>query len=121
MQITESSILSIKNETYFWYMIFKGGTIRVISPVTEDGNRPKIIDGVPQYKEDHFPLSAKRAFEAQNNRLPNHLKKKIEVLTDGDVESEVAKTGSAVTVAEPKPVITRGKPGPKTKEHAQSN
>ena len=68
-------------------MIFPNGTIRVVSPVREGGNRVRVDDmGRPMYKEEYFPLSAKREFDRQNRSLPNHLKKKIEVVSDGDVQ-----------------------------------
>jgi hypothetical protein len=68
--------------------MFKGGTIRVVSPITEDGNRPKIdqYTGQAMYKEDFFPASAKPNFDRQNSRLPGHLKKKIEYVSDGDIQ-----------------------------------
>lgn len=90
-------------------MIFKGGTLRVVTPVTEDGNRPKIVNGMPVYKETHLPKSAMRMLQRQNDRLPNHLKKKIELLTDDYVEPQAV---------DEKP---KGKPGPKPKQNAQTN
>lgn len=92
-------------------MIFPKGTLRVVSPVTEDGNRPKIVDGMPVYKETFLPKTAKRMLERQNDRLPNHLKKKIEVL---DEDYAVPEQGAQQVVVE-KP---KGKPGPKPKQHA---
>lgn len=95
-------------------MIFPKGTLRVVSPVTEDGNRPKIVDGMPVYKETFLPKTAKRNLERQNNNLPNHLKKKIEVLEDDYVEP----THDVQQVVVEKP---KGKPGPKPKQNAQTN
>lgn len=98
-------------------MIFKGGTIRVVSPVTEDGNRPKLDDGGQQiWKEDFFPASAKRSFEIQNARLPKHLKKIIEPVSDGDITPPVQPASQVVE----QPVVIK-KRGPKPKNHAQSN
>jgi len=90
-------------------MIFPRGTIRVVSPLTEDGSRLKIENDQVVYREDFFPLTAKKAFEDQNKILPKHLQKKIEVLT-GHAEAPTI-------AAEQK----RAKPGPKPKENAQSN
>lgn len=86
--------------------MFKGGTIRVVSPVREGGNRVRVDaeTGIPMYKEEFFPLSSKREFDRLNRSLPNHLKKKIEVVNDGDVAGEKPKG--------------RGKPGPKPKTNA---
>lgn len=97
-------------------MIFPKGTLRVVSPVTEDGNRPKIVDGMPVYKETFLPMSAKRMLDRQNNSLPNHLKKKIEVLEDDYVEPQ--QTQQVVQPAAEKP---KGKPGRKPTNHAQTN
>lgn len=94
-------------------MIFPKGTLRVVSPVTEDGNRPKIVDGMPVYKETFLPKSAMRNLQRQNDRLPNHLKKKIELLTDDYVEPT---QGEQVAAEKPK-----GNPGPKPKQNAQTN
>lgn len=93
--------------------MFPNGTIRVVTPVTEDGNRPKIVDGMPVYKETFLPKTAKRAMEKQNDRLPNHLKKSIEVLEDAPVTVQ-----PKAEAAPPKP---RVKPGPKPKQNAQTN
>lgn len=79
----------------------------MVSPITEDGNRPKIDTetGLQMFKETALPVTARAALDAQNLRLPNHLKKKIE-----HVSSE-----------EPRPVankqnpVVRQKPGPKPK------
>lgn len=98
-------------------MIFPKGTLRVVSPVTEDGNRPKIVDGLPVYKETYLPTTAKRALERQNNRLPNHLKKKIEVLDeDYAIEPEQVVQPPAQVVEK-----VKAKPGPKRKANAQTN
>jgi hypothetical protein len=62
-------------------MFFKGNYLRVLTPKTVDGNRPMIgYDGRVVYREDMLPLSAKRAIESRNAQLPDHLKKKIEVV-----------------------------------------
>lgn len=101
-------------------MIFKGGTIRVVSPKTEDGNRPKIdpVTKQVEYREDFFPASAKKVFEEQNKKLPQHLQKTIELL-DGDYVAPKQEAVGQSEVSEPLKV--KGKPGPKPKDHAQSN
>jgi len=94
-------------------MYFKGDYLRVISPVTEDGNRPKIdpVTNMPVFKETALPTTAKKAMEIQNRRLPAHLRKKIEHVS--------------TSVDEPRPIATkenpviRKKPGPKPK-HAEA-
>lgn len=95
-------------------MIFPKGTLRVTSPVTVDGNRPKIVDGKQVYKETLLPKTAKRALENQNKRWPEHLRKKIEALD----EDYVQPTQEAQPVAAEK---TKGKPGRKPTNHAQTN
>lgn len=94
-------------------MYFKGDYLRVISPVTEDGNRPKIdsVTGMPVFKETALPTTAKKALDIQNRRLPAHLRKKIEMVSN--------------SVDQPRPIVTREnpverkKPGPKPK-HEQA-
>lgn len=101
-------------------MIFPNGTIRVLTPITEDGNRPKLDrSGQQEWKEDFFPLSAQRHFERRNSRLPNHLKKKIEVVGDGDVDARA--TGTQVVADTITAPVTIKKRGPKPKSNAQSN
>lgn len=73
--------------------MLKGDCLRVLSPKTEDGNRPRIgTDGRIEYKEEFLPLTAKRALERQNNRLPAHLKKIIEPV----ITREAVKPGPVV-------------------------
>lgn len=95
-------------------MIFPKGTLRVVSPVTVDGNRPKIVDGMQVTKTTFLPKTAKRALENQNKRLPEHLRKKIEPLEEDYVDP--AQVTQPVVAEKPK-----GKPGPKPKDHAQTN
>lgn len=91
--------------------MIKGDCLRVLSPKTEDGNRPRIgPDGRIVYKEEFLPLTAKRALDRQNNRLPNHLRKVIEVVTTSEVVAE----------KNPVTVPAKLKPGPKPK-HAQTS
>ncbi len=104
-------------------MIFPKGTLRVVSPVTEDGNRPKIDPDTKQaiYKETFLPMTAKKALEEQNRRLPNHLKKSIEPLDDQPVKKAVQPAMVSEQVEVKGPVHPqRLKPGPKPK-HAQAN
>lgn len=97
-------------------MIFPKGTLRVVSPVTVDGNRPKIVDGKQVYKETYLPKTAKKALDNQNKRLPEHLRKKIEILQEDYTEPSQVMQSEILPAEKPK-----GKPGPKPKEHAQPN
>jgi hypothetical protein len=97
-------------------MIYPKGTLRVVSPVTVDGNRPKIVNGMQVYKETYLPKTARRALENQNKRLPDHLKKKIEPLEEDYVDP--AQGVQPVEAPAEKP---KGKPGPKPKVHAETN
>lgn len=55
--------------------------IRVSKPLTTDGLNPKVDDfGRIQYKTTHLPLTAKRQMEQISDRLPKHLKYRIEVI-----------------------------------------
>lgn len=100
-------------------MIFPNGTIRVLTPVTEDGNRPKLdANGQRIWKEDHFPASAQKAFERRNSRLPDHLKKKIERMSDGDIAQPVQV--APVTNTNDVPGIVKRR-GPKPKVNAKAN
>jgi hypothetical protein len=88
-------------------MYFTNSYLRVVSPVTEDGNRPKIVNGMPVYKETALPLSAKKMLMEQNRNLPNHLRKTIEEVHNSDVQPVV--TNESVKNTE------RKRPGPKPK------
>lgn len=89
-------------------MYFTSSYLRVVSPVTEDGNRPKIVNGMPVYKETALPLSAKKMLMEQNRNLPQHLRKTIEEVHNEDVQPVV--TNESV-----KSQPERRKPGPKPK------
>jgi len=89
-------------------MYFTSSYLRVVSPVTEDGNRPKIVNGMPVYKETALPLSAKKMLLEQNRNLPNHLRKTIEEVHNEEVQPVVT-NGSVKEQPE------RKKPGPKPK------
>jgi hypothetical protein len=112
IKITVFTILSRKNETNFTNMIFKGDCLRVVSPVTEDGNRPKIDpdSGLPVYKETFLPVTARKQLDIQNRRLPAHLRKKIELVSPSPDE--------ALPIANKANPVERKKPGPKPKAHA---
>ena len=59
-----------------------GDHLRILSPVTIDGNMLKLDDsGKAIYKETHLPMTAKKALLLQNSRLPPHLRKKIELVS----------------------------------------
>lgn len=69
--------------------LFKGDYLRVLSPVTSDGMVPVMDhDGKVKYREDHLPVTAKKMLEKKNLKLPQHLRKKIE-LVPGYVEETV--------------------------------
>lgn len=93
-------------------MYFKGDYLRVVSPVTEDGNRPKIDpeSGKQVYKETALPLTARKSLEAQNRSLPAHLKKKIEHVSSQEDRP----------VANKQNPVERKKPGPKPKANVEA-
>lgn len=81
------------------------GYLRVTSPLTIDGTRPRYDEqGRMMYKETELPLSAKKHLERQNNDLPDHLKKKIEVIKPG----EDGITTSGTPAAEDKGIAPQG-------------
>lgn len=60
---------------------FKGDYLRVMSPVTTNGMVNQFgPDGRPLYKEDHLPVTARKALEKRNLKLPENLRKKIELV-----------------------------------------
>lgn len=76
----------------------QNGYLRVTTPQTSDGTTLRYTEDQRLItKETHLPLTAKKFIEAENADLPQHLRHKIDV-----VSNEV----------EPKP---KGKPGPKPK------
>jgi hypothetical protein len=89
-------------------MYFTSSYLRVVTPVTEDGNRPRIVNGQQVFKETALPLSAKKHLMEQNRNLPVHLRKIIEEVHNNDVQPVVTNQSVA---AKPE----RGKPGPKPK------
>lgn len=90
-------------------MYFKNSYLRVVTPVTEDGNRPRIVGGQQVYKETALPLSAKKHLIEQNKSLPVHLRKTIEEVHNNDVQPVVTNASAIKETAE------RKKPGPKPK------
>lgn len=89
-------------------MYFANSYLRVVTPVTEDGNRPRIINGQQVFKETALPLSAKKMLMEQNRNLPVHLRKIIEEVHNSDVQPVVT---NETANAQPE----RRKPGPKPK------
>lgn len=62
-------------------MQFQSGPyLRVKSPITTDGINIKLSGDRVQYKITELPLTAKRELEKQNAKLPDNLKKIIEVV-----------------------------------------
>lgn len=97
--------------------MIKGDYLRVLSPRTADGNRPMIgEDGRIIYKETELPMSAKKALDFWNKKLPPHLQKVIEVVRENPLPKQKAVVSEPVSdeVQE----IARKKPGPKPKDHA---
>jgi hypothetical protein len=90
-------------------MYFKSSYLRVVTPVTEDGNRPKIINGQQVFKETALPLSAKKMLVEQNRNLPVHLRKIIEEVHNTEVQP-------VVTNHKPE----KKKPGPKKKSFSNA-
>lgn len=72
-------------------MFFNEKHIRVLKPKTSNGLNPILDDrGQIVHKVIHLPFTAKKDIEAQNSRLPNHLKMKIEVIDfNAPIEPEV--------------------------------
>jgi hypothetical protein len=91
-------------------MYFANSYLRVVTPVTEDGNRPRIVNGQQVFKETALPLSAKKHLKEQNKTLPVHLRKIIEEVHNNDVQAVVTNATPVV-----KEAPERRKPGPKPK------
>lgn len=94
-------------------MYFTSSYLRVVTPVTEDGNRPRIINGQQVFKETALPLSAKKHLMERNRNLPQHLRMTIEEVHNNDVQPVV--TNGA------REIIERKKPGPKPKSFQNEN
>src|SRR5688572_21745615 len=97
-------------------MYFKNSYLRVVTPVTEDGNRPKLFNGQQVFKETALPLSAKKHLDEQNKNLPQHLRKTIEIVSNDEIQPAVTNTAKAAAPVQP----TRNKPGPKPKNYASA-
>ena len=81
-------IFRIAQKINFGYMFTQGPYLRVLSPRTTNGNNLLINErGMVEYKEDHLPYSAKRYIEQYNAKLPQHLRKKIEVVEGNTQQS----------------------------------
>lgn len=78
-------------------MFYNEDHLRVTKPLTSDGMTPLVDDEDRiQKKIVHLPLSAKKILEQQNERLPKHLRMKIEVVSVNGVketESEAKRPG----------------------------
>lgn len=94
-------------------MYFTSSYLRVVTPVTEDGNRPRIVNGQQVFKETALPLSAKKMLIEQNRNLPVHLRKIIEEVHNNDVQPVVTNQSVQDT--------GRKKPGPKPKTFQNAN
>lgn len=70
-------------------MTFMQGTyLRILTPETINGVYPKMgPDGRQGFKETHLPLSARPAMERLNRKLPDALKKRIEVVDGAPVSN----------------------------------
>ena len=87
-------------------MLFKGSYLRVSSPITSNGTNIKLDEtGRAMYRETFLPLSARKELENQNKKLPEHLRKKIEVVHDSLDPNGIEEK-------------QRAKPGPKPKTQA---
>lgn len=61
--------------------MYNGPYLRVLTPRTTNGNNVLLDEkGMLQFREAHLPMSAKAHLEKQNKSLPQHLRKKIEVV-----------------------------------------
>lgn len=62
--------------------MYAGDYIRVLTPETTDGTNLRIVNDRVVYKESHLPFTdaAMRGLNEENNRLPTHLKHKIEIV-----------------------------------------
>lgn len=64
---------------------FKGEYLRVLTPVTADGNTLEYYeDGQVKYKESHLPTSARKSMEKENLNRAKHLQHKIELVGSFD-------------------------------------
>lgn len=69
--------------------LFKGDYLRVLSPITTNGMIPKMgSDGRVLMREDHLPVTARKKLEQKNLKLPEHLRKKIELVPAYRPENE---------------------------------
>ena len=86
--IINNSYLS-KSTFYLHHMTFMQGTyLRILTPETINGVYPKMgPDGRQLFKETHLPLSARPFMVQLNKRLPEALKKKIEVVDSAPVSN----------------------------------
>src|SRR5688572_27401411 len=66
---------------------FKGKFLRVLTPRTTNGINLKMVDREIQYKEQHLPITALKPMQAQNARLPEHLRHILEIVGDDGKET----------------------------------
>jgi len=64
--------------------MFNGNYLRVSTPRTTDGVTPQMQDGRLVYKEDFLPLTARGDLDKQNEKLPEILRKVIEVVKNDE-------------------------------------
>lgn len=62
---------------------FHGDYLRVLTPQTVDGINLMYENDKPVYSEQHLPLTARKFLEKENEKLPNQLKHKIELVETG--------------------------------------
>jgi hypothetical protein len=77
-------------------MVFKGNYLRVSTPRTTDGVTPLMQNDRLVYKEDFLPLSAEEHLRKQNEKLPEILKKKIEVVKNDENGTPVPVVKAAI-------------------------
>jgi len=65
-------------------MVYTGNYLRVLTPRTVDGVTPEMENDRLVLKEAFMPLTALRELEEQNKRLPEILRKRIEIVTDDE-------------------------------------
>ena len=77
---------------------FKGDYLRVSKPVTTNGMVPKMINGEIVYKESHLPVTALKNLNKRNDKLPSHLKMKIDRIETGPKKEVVEEEDLAAPV-----------------------
>lgn len=62
---------------------FQGDYLRILTPQTVNGIVPEMKNGQQVYKESHAELGARKEFEKENLKLPDHLKHILEDVVTG--------------------------------------